>query len=160
MFEQPAPNGEHTASKSFVTKVAKWWSPQTWRFYFRHTAKWMTDWIVELVCGYGESVWRVLCSMGAILFIIGPATIWLLGGLDWTGENQQIYYTLTAPFKRRVYAYFQYVLYMVDTFTTADFAELKPVNDLVRLASGFIALVGIFLAGLLGFVAGNRIRHS
>ena len=27
MFEQPAPKGELTASKSFVTKVANWWSP-------------------------------------------------------------------------------------------------------------------------------------
>ena len=28
MFEQPAPKGELTASKSFVTKVANWWSPE------------------------------------------------------------------------------------------------------------------------------------
>jgi len=27
MFEHPAPKGELTASKSFVTKVANWWSP-------------------------------------------------------------------------------------------------------------------------------------
>jgi uncharacterized protein YjbI with pentapeptide repeats len=139
---------------------AKWWQPRTWRFYLRHIVKCGSDWIVELLCNYGESVWRVLFWMGAILFVIGPALIRLLGGLEWTGDNQQVYYTLSNPFQRQAYVYFQYVLYMIDTFTTADFAKLEPVNDFVRLASGFMALLGIFLAGLLGFVAGNRIRHS
>jgi hypothetical protein len=49
---------------------------------------------------------------------------------------------------------------MLDTFTTADFAQLEPANDLVRLISGFLAMIGIFLVGLLGFVVGNRIRRS
>jgi hypothetical protein len=48
----------------------------------------------------------------------------------------------------------------MDTFATADFAELGPINDVVRLVSGFMAIVGIFLAGLLSFVACNRIRRS
>lgn len=148
-------------SRLVRTKLgARWWNPRTWWFYLRHTAKWASDWVVELLCSYGESVRRVLFWMGAILFVIGPTLIRLLGGLEWTGDNRQIYYALSKPFQRWAYAYFQYVLYMIDTFTTAGFAELEPVNDLVRLASGFVALLGIFLAGLLGFVAGNRIRHS
>ena len=98
--------------------------------------------------------------MGATLFVIGPALISLLGGLEWTGDNRQIYQSLSTPFQRWAYAYFQHVLYMTDTFTTADFAQLEPANDLVRLVSGLMAMLGIFLAGLLGFVAGNRIRYS
>lgn len=139
---------------------AKWRHPRTWKFYLRHTVKWATDWIVELLCSYGESGWRVLFWIGASLLVIGPALIQSFGGLDWTGDNIHAYYNLTDPFQRQLYTYFQYVLYMIDAFTTASFAQLKPVNDLVRLASGFMAFLGIFLAGLLGFVAGNRIRHS
>jgi len=138
----------------------KWWNSRTWRFFFKHTTKWMGDCIVELLCSYGESVWRVVCWMGAMLFVIGPGLIGMLGGLSWTGENQQIFDTLPTSFQRSAYVYFQYVLYSIDTFTTADFAQLEPVNDCVRLASGFMALLGIFLAGLLGFVGGNRIRYS
>jgi hypothetical protein len=44
--------------------------------------------------------------------------------------------------------------------TTASFSGLQPINDAVKLTSGFFAILGIFLSGLLGFVAGNRIRRS
>jgi uncharacterized protein YjbI with pentapeptide repeats len=139
---------------------AKWWNPRTWWFYLRYSTKWISDWIVELLCSYGESIWRVLFWMGATLFVIGPTLISLLGGLDWTGDNMQVYRSLSTPLQRWSYTYFQYVLYMIDAFTTADFAQLKPANDLVRLVSGLMAMIGIFLTGLLGFVAGNRIRYS
>ena len=156
---------EYEYSKELNTLVrtqlgAKWWHSRTWRFIFKHTTKWLGDWILELLCSYGESVWRVLFWMGAMLFVLGPALIIMLGGLRWTGENQQIFPTFPSSFQRSAYVYFQYVLYTLDTFTTAAFAQLEPANDFVRLASGFMALLGIFLAGLLGFVGGNRIRHS
>ena len=134
--------------------------PRVLVFYFRHLLLWLGDWLVELLCDYGESIWRVLFWIISIILVIGPFTIWSLGGLAWTGENVQFYRTISDPFQRILYSYFQYVLYMIDTITTANFAEMKPHNDLVRIASGLMSLLGIFLAGLLGFVAGNRIRHS
>lgn len=139
---------------------AKWWNPRTWWFYLRHSTRWVADWIVELLCSYGESVWRVLFWMVATLLVIGPVLISLLGGLEWNDDSRQIYWGLPTPLQRWAYAYFQYVLYMIDTFTTAEFAQLEPVNDPVRLVSGLLAMLGVFLAGLLGFVAGNRIRYS
>jgi uncharacterized protein YjbI with pentapeptide repeats len=115
---------------------------------------------VELLCDYGESVSRVIAWMIALILGVGPALVAALGGLIWTGDNQAVYQSLNIPWQRGLYAYGQYVLYILDAFTTASFAELKPWNDYVRLASGLIAVSGIVLAGLLGFVAGNRIRKS
>lgn len=148
-------------NKLVRTKIGTTWkNPKTWSFYFRHLFKWLADWIVELLCSYGESAWRVLFWMGALILVIGPLAISVLGGLAWTGANREIYFAISSPIRRLGYTYFQYVLYMMDTFTTADFAQLEPANDTIRLLSGFMAMLGIFLAGLLGFVAGNRIRFS
>jgi len=134
--------------------------PKVLLFYFRHILLWLGDWLVELLCNYGESIWRVLFWIITIILFIGPALIWSLGGLAWTGDNIQTFKALSDPFQKALYYYFQYVIYMIDTITTANFAEMKPNTDLVRLVSGLMSLIGIFLAGLLGFVAGNRIRHS
>jgi hypothetical protein len=130
------------------------------RTAFAQGAKVASDLIVEILCDYGESVGRVIAWMLALIFVAGPALVALLGGLYWMGDNQSVYSRLTAPWQRGLNAYWQYVLYILDAFTTAGFAELKPVNDFVRLVSGLIALSGVVLAGLLGFVAGNRIRRS
>ena len=127
---------------------------------FARGAKAAGDLLVELLCDYGESVWRVIAWMLALIFVAGPALVALLGGLYWTGDNYSTYYRLTSPLLRWLYACWQYVLYILEAFTTAGFAEMKPVNDFVRLVSGLIAMSGIVLAGLLGFVAGNRIRRS
>jgi hypothetical protein len=67
--------------------------------------------------------------------------------------------TLTGLQQQR-YVYTQLLLYTLDAFTTANFAVLQPANEVARLLSGLFAIVGIFLTGLLGFVAGNRIRRS
>lgn len=134
--------------------------PKVLWFYARHLSQWLMDWAVEILCDYGESLWRVIFWMAAVLFLIGPALIGLAGGLLWPQEALETLLALPVNWQRSVYAYFQYFLYMINVFTTADFAQLEPANDLVRLVSGLMAIVGIFLAGLLGFVAGNRIRQA
>ena len=115
--------------------------------------------MADALCVYGESIWRVILWMILLLFVFGPGMIALSGGLSWPLSAQQTYFSLSTPWQRASYVYFQYILHMLDTFTTASFAQLSPQNDLVRLCSGFLALAGIFMTGLLGFVAGNRIRQ-
>ena len=95
----------------------------------------------------------------AVLLFLSPLLFGWLGLLDWPDKNEETFYALSVPW-RYGYAYLQQFLYVLDAFTTADFAELQPANSLGRLFSGFIALLGIFLTGLLGFVTGNRIRRS
>jgi len=132
--------------------------PRVWWFFVRHTAKWLGDSFVEALCGYGESIWRVLGWMAVLLFG-SPLLFGLLRLLDWPDKNVETFYNLSVPW-RHGYAYLQQFLYVLDAFTTADFAELQPANGLARLLSGCIALLGVFLTGILGFVAGNRIRRS
>ena len=131
-----------------------------WRVAIANYAKFAMDQFVECLCDYGEGIGRVVGWIVLTLLLIGPGLVRLTGGLEWTGRNEDIYLGLLPLWKRWGYAYLQYVLYTIDTFTTADFAELKPANDWVRLVSGFMAMFGFFLTGLLGFVAGNRIRKS
>jgi len=121
--------------------------------------KWLGDWIVELLCDYGESVWRVFIWLFLIIFVIGPLVVELSGGLNWVGENAQVYFSLPTDLHRALYSYFQHVLYLVDVLATTSFAEVEPKTDIVRFASGILSMFGIFLLGLLGFVAGNVIRH-
>jgi uncharacterized protein YjbI with pentapeptide repeats len=132
--------------------------PRVWWFFVRHTRKWLSDLFVGGLCGYGESIGLVLWWMAALLFV-SPLLFGLLGLLDWPDKNAETFYSLSVPW-RYGYSYLQQFLYVLDAFTTADFAELQPANSLGRLCSGLIALVGIFLTGLLGFVVGNRIRRS
>lgn len=133
---------------------------QRFSFYLRQFASYISDWFVELLCDYGESIWRVVAWIAAVLFVIGPALVGWRGQLKWPEENYSVYFSLPTAWQQWGYAYVQNVLYMLDTFTTANFAQLEPANDLVRLISGFLAMIGIFLVGLLGFVVGNRIRRS
>jgi uncharacterized protein YjbI with pentapeptide repeats len=135
------------------------WKKRLWGDSARNSLTWAQSWFIEILCDYGESLWRVIGWMAFLLFLMGPVLIWIFGGLEWTGTNRDIYLKLPT-WLQWFYAYLQYFLYMLDTFTTASFSELKPHNDAVRLISGLMSMSGIILAGLLGFVAGNRIRNS
>jgi hypothetical protein len=126
----------------------------------KYWLKWVSDWLVEILCDYGESTWRVIGWMAILVFIIGPTLIPLLGGLSWPTINRDIFFQLPTMWQRSAYIYIQYLLYMLDTVTTANYSDLEPRTDALRLVSGIMAMTGIFLVGLLGFVAGNRIRNS
>jgi uncharacterized protein YjbI with pentapeptide repeats len=143
-----------------ATKAQQLWKDGHYWQAILMKAKWASDWFVEILCGYGENLWRVILWLGLLLFVFGPLAVSLSGGLQWTGKNVETYYRLGDILSRQLYAYFQNLLYMLDTITTANFSELQPANDTVRLLSGLMAMIGIFLTGLLGFVAGNRIRNS
>jgi len=134
-------------------------SPRVWWFFLRHAVKWIGDGTVDALCGYGESIGRVIGWMAFLLFIAGPLCFGILALLDWPDKNVEIFLALPVP-QRYTYAYLQQLFYVFDAFTTTNFAQLQPANDFARLLSGIIALLGIFLTGLLGFVAGNRIRRS
>lgn len=131
-----------------------------WPSVFRRALRWIGSISVDLLCVYGESVWRVLFWMTTILLFFGPLAVLVAGGLYWPPEAARIYLRLPQTWQQTLYAYSQYILYMFDTFTTADFSLMEPRNDAVRLVSGMLAMTGIFLAGLLGFVSGNRIRRD
>lgn len=120
-------------------------------FYARHTGKWILDWMVEYLCGYGENPIRVLLWMAFSLFGFA-AYYWSVSGV-WLVDSG----TRTAVTAK---SFWHYLIYSLGAFTTTQFATLQPVDDRVRLITGLQAIWGIFLAGLLGFVVANKIRRS
>jgi hypothetical protein len=132
---------------------------RNWREAASAYFKYVSDTFVEWLCDYGESLWRVVGWMAALLFLIGPLLFSSLGGIVWSEELTREYFGLSS-WAKFWFWYRTYLLYTLDTLTTANFSGLQPINDAVKLASGFFAIAGIVLAGLLGFVAGNRIRRS
>jgi hypothetical protein len=125
--------------------------PKVWCFYIRHTAKWLGDWFVELLCNYGESIPRVIFWMVIAAFGFA-AYYWRIGGVLLTDATKGTFTTATS--------FWHYLIYSFGAFTTTEFSTLQAADDHVRLITAIQAIVGIFLAGLLGFVAGNRIRRS
>lgn len=125
--------------------------PRVFLFYARHTVKWIFDWIVEYLCGYGENPIRVLLWMALSLF--GFSTYyWHLGGV-WLIEPSKGPIATASSF-------WHYLIYSLGAFTTTQFATFQAADDRVRLVTGIQAIWGIFLAGLLGFVVANKIRRS
>jgi len=124
-------------------------NPSTWRlwwFYFRHTAKWLTDWFIELLCDYGESLWRVLAWM--LLVILGFATYY------------QVSHAVVTSSQDAVTSLWDHLIFSLGAFTTLQPARLQAASPGVELWATIQAIIGISLAGLLGFVTGNRIRRS
>jgi hypothetical protein len=152
---------ERRMRKLFAAQQAQiFWTEKSFSKAVSHYIKFLKDWFIELLCDYGESPWRVVFWMAMLFFVIGPLSISLLGGLEVSQARSPSLASQTDLFQKSLYIYSQYLLHMLDTFTTADYSKTEPVNDAVRLASGLISMMAIFLLGLLGFVAGNRIRNS
>jgi uncharacterized protein YjbI with pentapeptide repeats len=144
------------AAGDYILAISK----HKWREALAHFFKFLSDTFVELLCDYGESVWRVIAWMAVLLFLIGPFMFSVLGGLVPYESFAQDLNALSSPWQKFWFTYSVFLLYSLDALTTASFSGLQPANDTVKLASGFFAIAGIVLAGLLGFVAGNRIRRS
>lgn len=128
-----------------------------WRNAVRNYWKAAGDAFVEQLCDYGEGVGKVLCWILLLLFIIGPLLFYSMGSFQLSSPENS-----STPFRlwQQALGYLQALLYTFDVFTTASFSDLRPADDFTRLTSGVLAFVGIFLTGLLGFVAGNRIRRA
>jgi uncharacterized protein YjbI with pentapeptide repeats len=124
-------------------------NPDAWRlgwFYIRHTVEWAADWFVELLCGYGESIWRVLVWM--LLVILGFAAYY------------QVSHAVVTSSQDVATSVWDHLIFSLGAFTTLQPARLQAARPGVELLTTIQAIIGISLAGLLGFVAGNRIRRS
>ena len=120
--------------------------PRVLWFYTRHTLKWLADWFVELLCDYGESFWRVLAWM--LLVILGFAAYY------------QLSHAVVTSSQGAATSLWDHLIFSLGAFTTLQPARLQAARPGVELLTTIQAIIGIALAGLLGFVAGNRIRRS
>jgi uncharacterized protein YjbI with pentapeptide repeats len=122
------------------------WYPRVLWFYARHTLKWLADWFVELLCGYGESLWRVLAWM--LLVVLGFAAYY------------QLFHAVVTSSQDVATSLWDHLIFSLGAFTTLQPARLQAARPGVELLTTIQAIIGISLAGLLGFVTGNRIRRS
>lgn len=124
-----------------------------WLRAARHTVKFAGDQLVEWVCDYGESVWRVLGTLLVVFLLFIP--IYGFSGaivrIDRTdGERRTVTYD---PVDLALFS----MTAMTSPGNPPDY--LLPRNELAYLVCGAQTLLSIFLTGLMGFVAGNRIRR-
>jgi uncharacterized protein YjbI with pentapeptide repeats len=130
-----------------------WYHPRLWRFMVRHTVKWANDWLVELVCEYGESPWRTMATM-VIVFALFVAIYSATGAV--VRMSVGVEEATRAPTRNLK----DLAVFAMGAFVTMDPEGLRPRADWVQLLVGIEALLGISLTGLLGFVLGNKIRRS
>jgi len=113
-------------------------------------AKAVGDQIVELVCDYGEGFWRVLGCL-AVLWFDFAVFYGIMGHV--LADRGPVYSTTRNPF--------DLLSFSLATMVTLEAPGLRPFASLLmRILMPLQAALGIFFLGLLGFVAGNRIRRS
>lgn len=130
------------------------WCQRDGRTAARAALKYAGDQLVEWVCDYGESVWRVLGTLLVIYVLFVPVY-----GL--TGAVLRVQETPAGKVKAPTYDPVDLALYSLTAMT----APGNPPEDLLSrdavayLLTGLQTVLSIFLMGLMGFVAGNRIRR-
>jgi len=123
-------------------------------------AKSFRNFVFKWSCNYGEGFLHVIFWIVIFLLIVAPSFFHLLSYQFIWSHDQAHEYQKLSYWAGRCFIYRLDILYTLDTLTTATFSNLKPNSFLTTLASGLFAMLGVFLFGLLGFVAGNRIRRS
>jgi uncharacterized protein YjbI with pentapeptide repeats len=112
------------------------------------------DQLVEWVCDYGESIPRVLASLLALYVVF----VLLYAVTGTVVRDEEVGGVKTRVVSRDLgeLAIFSLTAIAAPGNPPENFF---PANSLGYVLCGVQALVGIFLVGLLGFVAGNRIHR-
>ena len=128
---------------------------RNWRKAAQSSAKAIGLQVVELICGYGESISRVLSTM-AIVWILFALVYGLAAGVWGPWEE-----TAAERIRRTTWNPIHLLAFSVGAMTTMEPAGLEARScAIMRILVPLEAFLGIALAGLLGFVIGNRIRRS
>jgi uncharacterized protein YjbI with pentapeptide repeats len=108
------------------------------------------DQVVEWICDYGESIPRILATM-LLVYLSFTALYGLTGAVVRVEGGNRV--VTRSPFDLAVYS-----LLAIATPGNPP-VGLAPRSVAVQFLGGLQALIGIGLTGLLGFVAGNRMRR-
>lgn len=125
-----------------------------WRAALARCRDYAMDQLVEWVCGYGESVARVLGTLLAVYLLF--ALIYLV-----SGSIVEVNDAVSPPGRTTTHRPIDALIFSLLALTTSGSpaVALQPSSKAVHLLTGLQALLGIGLTGLLGFVVGNRIRR-
>lgn len=120
------------------------WGARRWAEVAEQGGKFIGDQLAEWVCGYGESISRVLGSFLA-LYLLFAALYALSGSVGRDAGGPAGLFDLMA---------FSFL-----KMAAQETPGLAVRNEIGQILVGTQSLLTIFLVGLLGFVAGNRIRR-
>jgi uncharacterized protein YjbI with pentapeptide repeats len=109
-----------------------------WRF---RPLTWLWLWLADLLCGFGESLGRVIPWL-AIVAVLPGVIYWVFGGVH-GGHGIA-----------------DDLLFSASQLTASTPARLTSANHLVDWVRVVQTLTGVAFLGLFGFVLGNRIRNS
>ena len=118
----------------------------------RQAASYVGDQLDEWLCDYGESVPRVL---GALVML--PLLFALLYGL--TGSIVYVAPGAAGPAGTPVADPLHLLAFTLLAMTAQTPTGMAVRSEPLYLLAGSETLLGLFLTGLLGFVAGNRNRR-
>jgi uncharacterized protein YjbI with pentapeptide repeats len=136
-------------------KAKKAFRERHWGETFDNGRKVVKDCGIEFVCDYGEGIGEVLRAL-VILWVVFAIFYGAIAGVwgPWQETSSgKIRYATRNPLHLLAFS-----LGAMTTLQPAGLAA-RPTKWM-QAAVPFQALIGIILAGLLGFVLGNRIRRS
>jgi uncharacterized protein YjbI with pentapeptide repeats len=102
---------------------------------------WAGLWLADMVCEFGQSLWRVFGALVAVTLLPGFAFV-VLGGVHGShgiGDD---------------------LLFSASRLTGSTPSSLTPANVLVEWVGIAQTFLGVALIGLFGFVLGNLLRQS
>ena len=138
-----------------LRKAKDAWQEHDWKGAIPRYAKVAGDQFVEWLCDYGEGLGRVAGSLIAV-WVAFALIYGLIAGVwgPWqdTGSGKIRYIT------RNLIDLLAFSLGAMTTLEPVGL-EARPILAM-RILMPLEALLGIFFTGLLGFVAGKRIRRS
>jgi hypothetical protein len=137
--------GDYDAASRAYRKEREMERKEAW--YQRRILKWLTDTGQWILTDYGESVWRVFGAI-ILVFLFFAFLYGFFNGVRLVDSG-----TLTHDPK-------DMVLFSLGAMTTLLPPNLQPACDGAQVLVNLETLLAVALTGLLGFVLGNRIRHS
>ena len=117
-------------------------------------AKYAGDQAVEWLCDYGESIKRVLVAMLSV-YLVFTLLYGLSDGVVRTVETSSG--LVRVPTRNPV----DWAIFSMSAMTTSGKQPvgLLPRNEWIQVLTGIQSVLGIALAGLVGFVFGNSSRR-
>jgi hypothetical protein len=133
----PVVHGESSGSQTFLSKSG---------LAARYLPLYLVNLFVDAVCGFGESLWRVIVSF--LVLLLGGALFY------------QISQSVIDASGSVVGSFSENLLFSLGNLVSVSFDNLQPADRLARFMLAAQSLLGIMLVGLFGFILGNKIRHS
>ena len=119
-------------------------------YFVAMTLSWLVDLFVEHICGYGESLYRLLLSIFIVVVVLFPAIYYFYGDIG---------YMASSNGAKAIDQWYEYLYFSLGSFSMVGFQGMVPIDDTTRFISISESLTGVILLGLLAFVLGNRIRN-